>query len=182
MVRLMGAACLLTAAGLAGCKGGSAASATTAANNAAPLPTDGSVPSADRWKVKADTTPFYHYGPQQLNGSDQDLKKETRITMLTRSGGYSRVRLPSNEVGYVGTEDITPLDANEIAAEDAQKLAAAAAAAPPGALTSPMGSTVTPAAGGPRYTIPAEAGRSESLPTADPNPTPKTPPPSIFRY
>ena len=180
MGQLIGAAWLLTAAGLAGCKNGGTASATTAANNAAPLPADGSVPNADRWKVKADTTPFYHYGPQQLNGSDQDLKKDTRITMLERSRGYSRVRLPSNEVGYVGTEDITPLDANEIAAEDAQKLAATAAAAPPGALTGPMGST--PAAGGPRYTIPAEAGRSESLPTADPNPTPKPPPPAIFRY
>ncbi len=179
MVRLLGAVSLLAVAGLSGCRSGGAAGATTAANNAAPLPADGAVPSADRWKVRADTTPFYHYGPQQLNGSDQDLKKDTRITMLERSRGYSRVRLPSNEIGYVGTEDVIPLDANEIAAEDAQKLAAAAALAPPGALTSPMG-TVTPAAGGPRYTIPAEAGRSESLPTRDPNPTP--PPPTIFRY
>ena len=94
--------------------------------------------------------------------------------MVQRARGYSRVRSPSGQVGYVGTEDIAPLDASEIAAEDAQRLAAAAAAAPPGALTSPIG--VAPAAGGPRYTIPPEAGRiRKACPRQDPNPTPKPP-------
>ena len=149
------------------------------AANTAGAPADGPVKNSDRYKVKADTAPFFHYGPQQLNGSDLDLKKDTRITMLNRGRGFSQVRTVDGQVGYVGTEDITPLSAEEIAAEDAQKLAAMAP--PPGALTSPVGSGPV-GTGGPVYTIPSEAGRSESLPTQDASPTPKPPPPSIFRY
>ena len=158
------------------------ATTATAANNAAPLPTNGAVSAADRWKVTADTTSFFRYGPQQLNGSDLELKKETRITMVKRGHGYSQIRMADNQTGYVGTEDITPLSAQEIAAEDAQKVAAAQAAA---ALLSPVpgqgggGGTYN---SGPRVSIPSEAGRSESLPTNDPGVTPTPPPPTIFRY
>ena len=144
------------------------------AGTAASAPAGPVAPNADRWKVKADTTPFYRYGPQQLGGSDLDLKKDARITMIQRAHGYSQIRTVDNQVGFVGTEDVTPLTPEEIAAEDAQKLAASA---PPGALSGmPTGG------GGPAYTIPSEAGRSESLPTQDANPTPKPPPATIFRY
>ena len=144
------------------------------ANGSAATPADAPVKNADRYKVAADTTPFYHYGPQQLNGSDDDLKKDTRLTMLNRGRGYSQVRLPNNETGYVGTEDIAPLSPAEIAAEDAQKLAAIT---PAGVAATANARTTLK---GPAYTIPPEAGNAEGLPQLSPTPTP--PPAGIFRY
>ncbi len=162
------------------CNGGCLNKGATA-NNAGAAPAAGApVKNADRYKVTADTTPFYHYGPQQLNGSDEDLKKDTRITMLNRGRGYSQIRLASNETGYVGTEDISPLSAQEIATEDAQKLAAATAAAATASANAHAALNGNP--GGPAYTIPPEAGNSESLPMRDANPTPTPPPPSMFHY
>ena len=175
----LGAALLLALAAVgAGCLHGGAAAANNSNPAAAP---GGPVKNSDRYKVTADTAPFFHYGPQQLNGSDLDLKKETRITMVSHGRGYSQIRLADGQTGYVGTEDIAPLDANEIAAEDAQlAAAAAAAAAPPGAMSGPAsGGTYN---SGPRVEIPPEAGRSESLPTHDPSATPTPPPATIFRY
>ena len=161
-----------------GCTHGTGAASANAAPGAN---ANGPVKNADRYKVTAATTSFFHYGPQQLNGSDLELKKETRITMVSRGHGYSQIRLADGQTGYVGTEDIAPLSAEDIAAEEAQLAAAAAAAAPPGALSGPMtnGGTYN---SGPPVAIPPEAGRSESLPTNDPNSTPTPPPATIFRY
>ena len=71
-------------------------------------------------------------GPQEGH-ADHDA--QPRDAASARSARWT------GKPGYVGTEDITPTrPRNEIAAEDAQKLAAAAAVAPPpGALTSPGG-------------------------------------------
>ena len=184
--RVVGAALLLAVvAASGGCLHKGATTAANAANNAAPLPVSGTVSNADRYKVTADTTSFFRYGPQQLNGSDLDLKKEARITMVKRGRGYSQIRMADGQVGYVGTEDIAPLSAQEIAAEDAAKIAAAQnAAAAAAALAGPGPG----AGGGPSYnsgppvTIPPEAGRSESLPTHDPGAAATPPPSTIFRY
>jgi hypothetical protein len=56
--------------------------------------------------VKADFTPLYRTGPQQPNGPDQSIAKDTLVVLLTKSFGYSRVQLDSGLNGYVATEDL----------------------------------------------------------------------------
>lgn len=56
--------------------------------------------------IKADFSPLYRTGPQQPNGPDQSLPKDTLVTLLTRSFGYSRVQLENGLNGYVATEDL----------------------------------------------------------------------------
>lgn len=51
-------------------------------------------------------TAFYHYGPQQANGPDKKLKRDTLLTLVNSSFGYCKIRLLDGEEGYVATEDI----------------------------------------------------------------------------
>ena len=56
--------------------------------------------------VKADFTPLFRTGPQQPNGPDQSLPKNTLAALLRKSFGYSRVQLENGLIGYVATEDL----------------------------------------------------------------------------
>ena len=59
--------------------------------------------------VTADKTSFYRYGPQQGNGADQELPKDTLVTLIRPSFGYSKVQLVKDSLeGYVASEDIRP--------------------------------------------------------------------------
>ena len=59
--------------------------------------------------VTADKTSFYRYGPQQGNGADEELPRDTLVTLIRPSFGYSKVQLiRSNQEGYVASEDIRP--------------------------------------------------------------------------
>ena len=59
--------------------------------------------------VTADKTSFYRYGPQQGNGADQELPKDTLMTLIRPSFGYCKVQLVSGSTeGYVASEDIRP--------------------------------------------------------------------------
>lgn len=59
--------------------------------------------------VVTDTTSFYRYGPQQSNGPDQALPKDTLMTLIRPSFGYSKVQLANGgSEGYVASEDIKP--------------------------------------------------------------------------
>jgi hypothetical protein len=59
--------------------------------------------------VSTDNTSFYRYGPQQGNGADQQLPKDTLVTLIRPSFGYSKVQLVQGSVeGYVASEDIRP--------------------------------------------------------------------------
>ncbi len=143
---------------------------TKAAN---PPATAGAPANAKRYKVLADATPFYKYGPQQPNGPDLKLRKDTELTLVKRSFGFSEVTVSDGETGYVGTEDITPLTAEDLAAEAAaqQQMAAAAAGMPSSGAVKGV------------YTIPPGAGNDERLPVADPSPAGKPSPPAApFRY
>lgn len=121
----------------------------------------------DLYRVNADTTSFFKNGPQQPSGPDLALKKDTRVVMLKRNFGYSQVRTSDNQVGYIGTVDLTPLSAEELAADKAQQVAA----------TKP-GKGRNPAIVG-EYSIPPEAGTGEKLPEAEAKPTPN---PAMFHY
>lgn len=59
--------------------------------------------------VTADKTNFFRYGPQQGNGPDETLPKDTLMTLIRPSFGYCKVHLlPSQQEGYVASEDIQP--------------------------------------------------------------------------
>lgn len=59
--------------------------------------------------VSAAETSFYRYGPQQGNGPDESLPKDTLLTLIRPSFGYCKVKLVGSEKeGYVASEDIKP--------------------------------------------------------------------------
>jgi hypothetical protein len=67
--------------------------------------------------VTAETTSFYRYGPQQGNGADQQLPKDTLVTLIRPSFGYCKVQLVQGSVeGYVASEDIRPAPPTLLAA------------------------------------------------------------------
>ena len=71
-------------------------------------------------KVFAVTSPqanFYRYGPQQGNGPDEQLPKDTLLTLIRPSFGYCKVKLVGTEKeGYVASEDIQPAPPTLLAA------------------------------------------------------------------
>jgi hypothetical protein len=58
------------------------------------------------YAVVTDSTAFYRYGPQQGNGPDIKLQKDTLMTLIHPSFGYCKVKLMTGEQGYVASEDI----------------------------------------------------------------------------
>lgn len=137
-------------------------------------PPEGSAPATaavnagdDLYRVNAETTSFFTNGPQQPSGPDLALKKDTRVAMVKRNFGYSQVRTAENQVGYVGTVDLTPLSAEELAADKARQAAA----------LKPVKGRNPAIVGG--YSIPPEAGNGEKLPEPEAKPTPN---PAMFHY
>ncbi len=59
--------------------------------------------------VATEQTPFYRFGPQQGNGPDEKLPKNTLMTLIRPSFGYCKVQLVAGaKEGYVASEDIQP--------------------------------------------------------------------------
>ena len=57
------------------------------------------------------------YGPQQGNGADQELPKDTLVTLIRPSFGYCKVQLLQGSLeGYVASEDIRPAPPTLLAA------------------------------------------------------------------
>src|SRR5438477_5661692 len=56
--------------------------------------------------VTAEKTSFYRYGPQQGRGPDRDLTRDTLVTLIRHSFGYSKVKLDDGEQGFVANEDL----------------------------------------------------------------------------
>jgi hypothetical protein len=125
------------------------------------------VASGKVFAVTADKTSFYRYGPQQGNGPDEELPRDTLVTLIRPSFGYSKVQLvKSNTEGYVASEDIKPASPTLLAS-----------------LNPPAVETVTSGAGtenfdvrstDPNYVPPPEALPDPDLPpmTDEPTPTP----------
>lgn len=79
--------------------------------------------------VAADETAFYRYGPQQGNGPDEKLPKDTLMTLIRPSFGYCKVQLVSGaKEGYVASEDIKPAPPTLVAALTAPPPSAVSAA------------------------------------------------------
>ena len=111
----------------------------------APTPAKAAVAPSNQFKVNASRTPFYVYGPQQPGGPNMSLDRGTVVTLLKRGFGYSQVKLRNEQTGYVGTEDIVALTAEELLAQEQPE---APAFGDQGALPRPGGvrrSTLPPA-------------------------------------
>jgi hypothetical protein len=129
--------------------------AVTSANNVAPLPGGG---PADTYRVRATETSFYHISPLQPSGPDEQLKKGTEVTVVKSTRTYTQVKVQGGNTGYVATEDIAPLTAQEIAAANTSSIQAQLESQRQAAARS---------MGGSGYTIPPEAGSEEKLPEQD---------------
>jgi hypothetical protein len=67
------------------------------------------------YSVTANQTPFYRYGPQQGNGPDMQLPRDSIMKVIRPSFGYVKVQLQDGESGYVANEDIRPASATLVA-------------------------------------------------------------------
>lgn len=75
--------------------------------------------TGDWYCVNTNQTPFYRYGPQQGNGPDQQLPRDSIMKVIRPSFGYVKVRLQSGTDGYVASEDIRPAPAALVAEKTA---------------------------------------------------------------
>lgn len=72
------------------------------------------------YAVTADNAEFFRHGPQQGNGPDRTLPRNTLVRLIRPSWGYSKVQvLDDQQQGYVASEDISAAPANLVAAADA---------------------------------------------------------------
>lgn len=70
--------------------------------------------------VTAESAKFFRYGPQQGNGPDEELPKDTLVTLIRPSFGYAKVQLVGRgQEGYVASEDIKPAPPTLLAALNA---------------------------------------------------------------
>jgi hypothetical protein len=67
------------------------------------------------YSVATNQTPFYRYGPQQGNGPDSQLPRDSIMKVIRPSFGYVKVQLQGGESGYVASEDIRPAPATLVA-------------------------------------------------------------------
>ncbi|MBA2270056.1 MAG: hypothetical protein H0W20_05605 [Chthoniobacterales bacterium] len=72
------------------------------------------------YAVGVEKTPFYRHGPQQGNGPDEELPRDTVVKLIRHSFGYSKVVIAaSGQQGFVASEDLTVASAALIAAATA---------------------------------------------------------------
>lgn len=110
------------------------------------------------YAVTAAKTPFYKLGPQQGGGPDMELTRDTMMTLIRPSFGYSKVHLTNGEEGYVASEDIKPAS---------PALIAALTAPPPSSQPATNGEHFDLNSADPRLAVPPE-----DLPENNPEPTP----------
>jgi hypothetical protein len=112
--------------------------------------------------VTADKTSFFRFGPQQGNGPDESLPKDTLMTLIRPSFGYCKVQLmPSAKMGYVASEDIRP----------APPTLLAALKAPPVSVSSGQ-ENFDVRSTDPNFVPPPEALPDPDLPPSAPEPSP----------
>jgi hypothetical protein len=74
--------------------------------------TDTLVVGTGRYQVIS-KTPFYKHGPAQAVGPDFSMKPGTKVTVIKREFGYSRIMLDNGQSGYVATEALGPVAKEE---------------------------------------------------------------------
>ncbi|MBA2586214.1 MAG: hypothetical protein H0U99_06995 [Chthoniobacterales bacterium] len=87
--------------------------AACAGGNHSPLTANG----GKLFSVTAQKTAFFKYGPQQGNGPDSELPRDTLVTLIRPSFGYSKVQLVNDgQQGFVASDDIKIAPATLVAA------------------------------------------------------------------
>ena len=87
--------------------------AACAGGNPSPLTASG----GKLFSVTAAETAFFKYGPQQGNGPDSELPRDTLVTLIRPSFGYSKVQLVKDgQQGFVASDDIKIAPATLVAA------------------------------------------------------------------
>jgi hypothetical protein len=72
------------------------------------------------YAVGVEQAAFYRFGPQQGNGPDQQLPRDTLVRLVRNSFGYSKVVIAeTGQQGFVASEDLTVASAALIAAATA---------------------------------------------------------------
>lgn len=113
------------------------------------------------YAVGVEKAPFYRYGPQQGNGPDQELPRDTLVRLVRNSFGYSKVVIAdSGEQGFVASENLTVASA---------ALIAAATATPP-----PQIAATSPASSGENFDV--ESTDPSFVPPPEGLPAPDLPP------
>jgi hypothetical protein len=118
----------------------------------------GSSDGAQIYSVTKEKAPFYKFGPQQGNGPDTELPRDTLMTLIRPSFGYCKVHLANGQEGYVAREDITIAPPALIAAANAPS---------PGTAPGAHGERFNLNSSDPRLVVPPE-----DLPENNPEPTP----------
>ena len=120
------------------------------------------------YAVGVEKAAFYKFGPQQGNGPDEQLPRDTLVRLVRNSFGYSKVVIAeSGQQGFVASEDLTIASA---------ALIAAATATPPPEVASTSSSA--PAenfdlhSADPSFVPPPEGLPAPDLPPASPEATP----------
>ena len=118
------------------------------------------------YAVSVSQTPFYRYGPQQGNGPDQQLARNSIMKVIRPSFGYVKVKLLDGESGYVANDDIRPASPGLVA----EKLA-------------PRPEALSPDVGGGREGAEQFAlDSNDPRLAAPPEPLPEVSPSPPFRY
>jgi hypothetical protein len=65
--------------------------------------------------VATKSASFNHFSPHQEVGPDKILQRDTVVTLIRPSFGYSKVRLMSGEEGYVASKDLRVAPATLVA-------------------------------------------------------------------
>jgi hypothetical protein len=71
--------------------------------------TPSAIPPGTACQITSSRAPFYKYGPAQTFGPDEILGRGTRVTLMSRDMGFSRVMLENGVTGYVANEDVDVL-------------------------------------------------------------------------
>jgi hypothetical protein len=122
--------------------------------------------------VATDKTAFYRHGPKQGNGPDSELPKDTLVSLIRNSFGFSKVQLASSgEQGFVSSEDIMPASPTVLAALTAPKPDPIVAAATSSSSSAPENFDVRST--DPGAVPPPEALPPPDLPPAAAEPTPQ---------
>lgn len=85
---------------------------------------DANRPSASNggkiYAISSESAAFYRFGPQQGNGADTTLPRNTLVRLIRPSFGYSKVEVvDTHQQGYIASDDIRVAPPKLVAAANA---------------------------------------------------------------